>query len=188
MSETTIAAPTTAYLARTIVRWMVSFVGFPLGGLAAMSLVGAVDSTAHAITGGLVTGGILGVAQAWGMRAELRQTLTWLATTAVGLAVGLATGATVVDFGTGIGDLAVQGAISGVAVGAAQAAALLPRLGTIAYAWPVLLAAAWASGWAITTAVGVQVGNQFTVFGAAGAVTVTLLTAVLPVLLTTRHT
>ena len=52
---------------------------------------------------------------------------------------------------------------------------------------PVYLAAAWAAGWAISTSVGVQVEDQFTVFGAAGAVTVTLLTAALPVLITTRH-
>ena len=38
----------------------------------------------------------------------------------------------------------------------------------------------------LSTSVGVQVEDQFTVFGAAGAVTVTLLTAVLPVLITTR--
>lgn len=186
-STTTITAPTTRQTTRTVARWMVSFVGFPLGGLAAMILVGAVDSTVQAIAGGLVTGAVLGAAQAWGMRADRRQTLTWTVLTAVGLSVGLAVGATVVDFGTTLGDLVVQGAVSGLAVGAAQAFALLPRVGTIALAWPVYLAAAWAAGWAISTSVGVQVEDQFTVFGAAGAVTVTLLTAVLPVLITTRH-
>jgi hypothetical protein len=186
-STTTITASTTRQTTRTVARWMVSFVGFPLGGLAAMILVGAVDSTVQAIAGGLVTGAVLGAAQAWGMRADRRQALTWTVLTAVGLSVGLAVGATVVDFGTTLGDLAVQGAVSGLAVGAAQAFALLPRVGTIALSWPAYLAAAWAAGWAISTSVGVQVEDQFTVFGAAGAVTVTLLTAVLPVLITTRH-
>ena len=40
-----VEAPTTG---RTIARWAVSFVGFPLGGLAAMTLVGPVDSPASA--------------------------------------------------------------------------------------------------------------------------------------------
>jgi hypothetical protein len=186
-TTTTITAPTKRPTTRTVARWMVSFAGFPLGGLAAMILVGPVNGVARAIAGGLVTGAVLGAAQAWGMQADRRQTLTWIVMTAVGLSVGLAVGSTVVDFGTTLGDLAVQGAISGLAVGAAQALALLPRVGTIALAWPVYLAAAWAAGWAISTSVGVQVEDQFTVFGAAGAVTVTLLTAVLPVLITTRH-
>ena len=47
----------------------------------------------------------------------------------------------------------------------------------------MLLSAAWALGWTITTAVGVEVGEQFTVFGSSGAVTVTALTLVLPYLL-----
>jgi hypothetical protein len=168
-------------------RWMVSFAGFPLGGYLAMLLVGPVDSTARAIAGGLVTGAVLGAIQSWGMRADLRQAMAWVVTIAVGLSVGLAVGATVVDFGTSLGDLAVQGAISGLAVGAAQAFSLFPRIGTIAFAWPVYLAAVWTAGWVITTSVGVQVEDQFTVFGAAGAVTVTLLTSVLPVLLVHRQ-
>jgi hypothetical protein len=182
----TVAAPRPT--TRTVARWMVSFVGFPLGGLSAMILVGRVDSMATALTGGLVTGAVLGAVQAWGMRADRRAGAMWLIATAVGLSVGLAIGATLVDFGTGLGDLVLQGAISGVAVGAAQSFVLFARVGSIAFMWPVYLGAAWAAGWAITTSVGVQVDDQFTVFGAAGAVTVTLLTAVLPVVLESRST
>jgi hypothetical protein len=184
---TTTTVPRTRPTTRTMARWMVSFAGFPLGGYLAMLLVGPVDSTARAIAGGLVTGAVLGAIQSWGMRADLRQAMAWVVTTAVGLSVGLAVGATVVDFGTSLGDLAVQGATSGLAVGAAQAFSLFPRIGTIAFAWPVYLAAVWTAGWVITTSVGVQVEDQFTVFGAAGAVTVTLLTSVLPVLLVHRQ-
>lgn len=188
MSQTTTTTvPSTRPTTRTMARWMVSFAGFPLGGYLAMLLVGPVDSTARAIAGGLVTGAVLGAIQSWGMRADLRQAMAWVVTIAVGLSVGLAVGATVVDFGTSLGDLAVQGAISGLAVGAAQAFSLFPRIGTIAFAWPVYLAAVWTAGWVITTSVGVQVEDQFTVFGAAGAVTVTLLTSVLPVLLVHRQ-
>ncbi|MCW2737526.1 hypothetical protein [Nocardioides sp.] len=170
-------------LTRTVARWMVSFLGFPLGGLAAMVVSGPVDSPAAAILGGLLTGSVLGAAQAVAMRADL---LTWVTATAAGLAVGLAVGSSVVDHRTGLGDLVVQGAISGLGVGAAQSLVLVRRIGPVALLWPAYLAAAWAIGWAVTTAAGVQVEEQFTVFGAAGAVTVTLLTAVLPVLLHTR--
>lgn len=188
MSQLSTAPPSTARpsRARTVARWMVSFVGFPLGGLTAMVLHGPVDTTLAAITGGLLTGTVLGTAQALAMRFDRRDLLTWVLTTAAGLATGLAVGASVVDFRTGLGDLVLQGAISGLAVGVAQSLALVRRTGPIAFLWPAYLAAAWSIGWAVTTAVGVQVEEQFTVFGAAGAVTVTLLTAVLPVLLHTR--
>ncbi|MGD9961008.1 hypothetical protein [Nocardioides sp.] len=169
---------------RTIARWMVSFVGFPLGGLSAMILVGPVDTTPGAIAGGLLTGTVLGSFQAWAMRSD--RFVGWVVATAIGLAVGLGIGATLVDFNTGLGDLVTQGAITGLTVGIAQSLVLLRRTGALAFAWPVHLAAVWALGWAITTSVGVQVEDQFTVFGAAGAVTATLLTAVLPVLLSTR--
>jgi hypothetical protein len=167
---------------------MISFAGFPLGGLAAWLLTGPVDSTLSAIAGGLVTGIVLGAVQAWAMRADRRLFVTWVVATAVGLSAGLAFGASLVGFSTDFRDLVVQGAISGLAVGLAQAITLLPRIGLIVAIWPVYLAGAWAAGWAISTSIGIQVGERFTVFGAAGAITVALLTAVLPVLLNNRRT
>lgn len=188
MSQLSTAAPRTAPAStlRTVARWMVSFVGFPLGGLTAMLLSGPVDSLAVAILGGLLTGTVLGAAQALALRFDQRNLVTWVLATAAGLATGLTVGASVVDFRTGLGDLVLQGAISGFAVGAAQSVLLVRRTGPLAFLWPAYLAAAWSIGWAVTTSVGVQVEDQFTVLGAAGAVTVTLLTAVLPVLLHTR--
>ena len=52
---------------RAVARWMVTFVGFPLGGFTADLLVGPVDSPVRAVLGGLVTGAILGAVQAWGL-------------------------------------------------------------------------------------------------------------------------
>ena len=43
--------------------------GFPLGGGTAWLLTGPVDSPASALAGGLITGLVLGVVQAWAMRA-----------------------------------------------------------------------------------------------------------------------
>jgi hypothetical protein len=162
---------------------MLSFAGFPLGGGAAWLLTGPVDAPISAIAGGLVTGLILGVVQAWAMRADRRLTAEWTVATAIGLAVGLTSGAALVGYATGLGDLAVQGAVSGAAVGLAQAMVLRSRLGLISLAWPVYLAAAWAAGWIVSTSIGIKVAEQFTVFGASGALTVALLTSVLPLLL-----
>lgn len=177
---------TTVPLGRTLVRWIVAFAGFPLGGLAAVTLVGPVDSVGAALLGGLLTGLVLGAVQAWALRLRWRAGGWWAVATAAGLALGLTVGASVVGFGTGLADLVLQGALCGAAVGVAQAVLLRHRVGRLALVWPALLAAAWAVGWAVTTVIGVAVDQQFTVFGSAGAVTVTALTAVLPVVLRAR--
>jgi hypothetical protein len=162
---------------------MVSFTGFPLGGLAALLLTGPVDDLGAALTGGLVTGAVLGTVQTWALGVLRPRAVAWVPATAVGLATGLALGASVVHYRTGPADLVVQGAVSGLAVGIAQAAVLLPRAGAVALAWPVAQSAIWATGWAVTTAVGVRVDEQFTVFGSAGAVVATALGAALPLTL-----
>jgi hypothetical protein len=161
---------------------MITFAGFPLGGLAAMAFPGPIDSIGAALIGGLVTGAILGAVQAWGLGRRRPAPDLWIVATAVGLMIGLGVGAGAVDFRTSLGALAVQGATCGFAVGLAQALVLRPRLGRLAWAWPPALAAIWALGWTITTSIGVEVDEQFTVFGSAGALVVTALTAVLPIL------
>ncbi|WP_432833127.1 hypothetical protein [Dactylosporangium sp. CA-092794] len=170
----------TATVLRGTARWMVTFAGFPLGGLAATLLVGPVDTLPAALLGGLITGLILGAVQLAGIGGNRPPAVPWLAATAIGLMVGLGIGAAAVGYATGLGALLVQGAVCGLAVGAAQAAVLRARLRRLALAWPPALAACWAAGWAVTAAIGVRVDEQFTVFGSSGALVVTALTAVLP--------
>ncbi len=190
MSHATTSTPVAAKTStpRTVVRWMISFVGFPLGGLLAMILTGPVDSIASALAGGLVTGVVLGVVQAWALRLDRRRIMAWALATALGLAVGLTVGASIVDFGTTMSDLALQGAVTGAVVGLAQAVVLRSRAGDVALAWPMYLAATYALGWVMTTAGGIAVEDQFTTFGSFGALAAALLTSVLPVFLATRTT
>ena len=69
-----------------------------------------------------------------------------------------------------------MGLVSGAALGAAQGLVLAlqgdTRLGA---AWGAAMPALFALSWVATTAIGVSVENQFTVFGAAGAVLFMLL-------------
>lgn len=164
-------------------RWVGSFIGFPLGGLAASVIVGPVNSGLTAVAGGLLTGAVLGAAQAVGLGLAGTSALRWIAATSVGLGTGLGIGATAVGFATSLQALLVQGAISGLLVGVAQAILLRKNLGSLALSWPPAVAAFWAFGWFITTSVGVRVDQQWTVFGAAGAITVTVLTAILPTII-----
>jgi len=178
MSTTRSAAPL-----RTAGRWMVSFLGFPLGGVTALLIVGGVHNLADALIGGLITGAILGAVQSWSLGRSGPPATQWIAATAVGVMVGFGIGSAVVDYRTDLGSLILQGAITGLVVGGAQALVLWRRLGRRALAWPLVLAASWALGWLITTVAGIAVDQQFIVFGSSGAVVVTALTVVLPLAL-----
>jgi hypothetical protein len=168
---------------RSALRWLPTFLGFPIGGLVAEAVVGPIDEAGAAVLGGAITGVVLGTVQAWGMGSNGPPARWWVAATTAGMTAGLTLASAIVDYGTDLGDLVVQGAVCGLAVGGAQALTLRGRL---AYLWAPALSALWALGWAITTSIGVDVETQYAVFGSSGAVVVTAATAALPVLLARR--
>jgi hypothetical protein len=76
----------------------------------------------------------------------------------------------------GLGDLAAMGAVSGLVLGAAQGLALAAQARMrLAVAWATAMPVLFALGWSATTAGGISVEDQFTVFGASGAAVFTLL-------------
>ena len=176
-------SPTAVPSGRAATRWMATFLGIPVAGYAGWLVSGHVDSLGAALLGALITGVVLGAVQAWGLGRNRPPVAAWIAATTLGLMVGLGIGAAMVDYETSLSALVVQGAISGLAVGLAQAVVLLPRFGVVALAWAPALAAIWATGWATTTASGIDVDQQFVIFGASGALVVTALTLVLPLAL-----
>lgn len=179
---TATTAPTASWQ-RSVLRWMPTFLGFPVGGLAAKLIVGPIDSLGAAFAGGAISGAALGIAQWLGVRRSRLAPEPWVAATAAGMAIGLTAGASTVDFGTSTGALATQGAICGAIVGTAQATILFRRFGRIAASWPVTLAGLWALGWTITAAAGIDVEAQYTVFGSSGAIVVTAATSLLAIAL-----
>ncbi|HYO35911.1 MAG TPA: hypothetical protein VER97_07545 [Geodermatophilus sp.] len=158
-------------------RWAATALAFPVGGLLSR-LPGPVDSPAAALLAGAVAGGVLGLAH--GLALGRRTALVALSS-AAGLAAGLAVGGALVGWDTTPGALAVQGLVSGAAVGTAQYPALIGPLGARAALWPLVTAAAWSLGWLTTAAAGVDVERQYAVFGATGAVVATALTGLLAV-------
>jgi Na+-translocating ferredoxin:NAD+ oxidoreductase RnfE subunit len=174
---TSVATPTTRRALRAWLLWTVGFVAFPLSGIAGMLVVGRVDGPAAAALGGLATGAVLGAGQALASSRRL-PAVRWIVATAVGTGVGLLLGAHAVDYGTSLGRLAVMGAVTGAVLGVAQAMAL-PARSRHRWLWAVAMPVLWALGWAVTTVAGVAVDEQFTVFGATGALTVTALLGLL---------
>jgi hypothetical protein len=157
--------------------WTVGFLSFPIAGVVGLVFVDRVDTPIAALAGGAATGAVIGVGQWLVSRRRLRP-IRWVAATALGMALGLLLGATVVGFGTSLLDLAVMGALTGAVLGASQALALparVPRRWWWAAAMPVL----WCLGWVVSTSIGIAVEEQFSIFGASGAVTFSALSGLL---------
>jgi hypothetical protein len=157
-------------------RWVAVAVAVPVAGLIGWKVGGRVDGVAAALAGGALTGAGLGAVQWWAAKGALGRAAAWIGSSAVGYAAGLAAGAALVGYGTDFGDLAAMGAVSGLVLGAAQGLALAAQgRKRLAVAWATAMPVLLALGWSATTAGGISVENQFTVFGAYGAVVFTLL-------------
>jgi hypothetical protein len=157
--------------------WTAGFLAFPLAGLAGTAVVGRVDSPLSALTGGAVAGLVIGAGQALLSRRRL-DPRRWIPATTVGMGIGLLLGAAAVGYRTSLADLALMGAITGVLLGAAQAAAL-PSRAHHRWAWAAAIPVLWALGWTTTTLGGIHVEEQFTVFGAYGAITFSALSGLI---------
>jgi hypothetical protein len=156
-------------------KWMLTFLGFPLGGGLAYVLVRSIEGVAEAALGGAAAGIVIGAGQ-W---LVLRQTITlsgwWIPATGVGLATGLAASVALVGTGTAVRDLAARGALTGVLLGTMQWF-VLRQTTAMAGWWVAVVAVGWVVGWMVTRGAGVDVSKGWTVFGASGALVFTALT------------
>lgn len=159
---------------RSCARWVGSFIGFPLAGLAAKAVTGPIDSTTAALLGGAAAGAALGAVQALALRTDTRTRVRWVAATAAGMATGLAVGATAVDFAFDAASLVTMGTVTGAAIGVAQAAVLSASSGRRSV-WAIASSAVWALGWLITSQVIVETDARWANFGASGALVATMI-------------
>lgn len=161
---------------RTWMIWVAGFVAFPIAGLAGTAVAGRADDVLAALLGGTVTGVVLGTGQALASRRRL-DWRTWVPATAGGMGIGLMLGATSVDYGTRLADLALMGALTGAVLGVAQTLAL-PSGTQRRWVWAAAMPMLWALGWTVTTLIGYEVETQVMVFGASGALVFTALSGV----------
>jgi hypothetical protein len=149
--------------------WMLAFLGFPLGGLLALMVVGPVEGAVSGALGGALAGAGIGAAQWLVLRRYLRVGPEWILATALGVAIGDGVGALLTGAGTGIRALLITGLATGVAVGLLQWGLFLRGRLLVASLWPPVVAIAWPLGWTVTWAAGVDVERGYYVFGSTGA-------------------
>jgi hypothetical protein len=157
--------------------WTAGFLAFPIAGVLATALTGRINDAGSALIGGMVAGAVIGTGQ-WLVARRLLDPRTWIPATAVAMSIGLAIGAWAVGYGTSLGELALMGFITGIPLGAAQAYLLRDRVAN-AWVWAAAMPLLWALGWTVTTVGGIDVDQQFAVFGAYGAITFMALSGVL---------
>ncbi len=171
------SSTSTSPFLRTWLLWTAGALAFPLAGLAGTAVAGRVDSPMAALIGGAVAGLVIGAAQAMLSRGRL-DIRRWAPATSIGMGLGLLLGAVTVGYGTSLADLVLMGALTGLVLGVAQTLAL-PRPTRLRWVWAAALPVLWALGWTATTLGGISVDEQFTVFGAYGAVTFSALSGLL---------
>lgn len=154
---------------RTWLIWTAGFLAFPIAGLAGTAVAGRVDSPLSALTGGAVAGLVIGADQALLSRGRL-DPRRWIPATTVGMGLGLLVGAAAVGYRTSLAALVVVGALTGLLLGAAQAVVLPATVGR-RWIWGAAMPVLWALGWTATTLGGIDVAQQFAIFGAYGALT-----------------
>jgi hypothetical protein len=161
-------------------RWVTVWPAFPVAGLIGWTLGGRVDAVDAALVGGALTAAGLGAVQWWAAKGALGRPAAWIGAGTVGYAVGLAAGAALVGYDTDLGALALMGLVSGAGLGAAQGLALARQgRGVLALPWAVAMPVLFALGWSVASVTGIGVDDQFTVFGAGGALLFMLLSGLL---------
>jgi hypothetical protein len=157
--------------------WLLTFLGMPIGGGLARLIVGPADSPMRGLLAGAIAGAIIGLAQWLVLRQARPVSPIWIAATAAGLAIGFALSLALVGNGMSATDVALRGLIAGLAIAALQWLVLRGVLPN-AWIWAVAVAIGWPLAWTITRAVGVDLSQNWAVFGASGAIVFAVITAI----------
>jgi hypothetical protein len=162
-----------------LLRWIVAIIGFPIGGYIGHMIGGPAATVPAALISGLIAGAIIGAGQALALRLFSPQALAlWAGATAVGLGVALAAVTAVIGLIETQTEAIILGTISGLALGAGQAALLMRERVANAWMWFVASGVAWAVGWAVTSGVGVALAAGWPVYGISGALASQIITGV----------
>lgn len=157
------------------VRWIPTFLAFPLAGVLAMLIVGPNRNPLTALAVGAIVGGIVGGAQ-W---LALGRLVDWRWAVGTLVAVAVASPISMFAVGSPVTTLAavLTGLFTGIAAGAAQAP-VLRRGWRVGLIWTATVGISWSAAWAITSVVIIDLDRGHAVFGSSGALVATIVTGV----------
>lgn len=149
-------------------KWLLTMIGFPIGGGIASALVGSVTGPGRGAVAGIIAGAVVGAAQWLVLRQALPISALWIPATAVGLSAGLALGVAVLGTKTVGLALLLRAAVTGIVLGVFQWVLLRQHLALAGW-WVPAIAIGWTAGWTLTRTVGVDLSRDWAVFGISGA-------------------
>ena len=159
-----------------LVRWVPTFLAFPLGGLLVVLALGPIRDPLAAAVSGAMVGATLGLAQWWALR-PLGISFDWAWATAVALMLASPIAWALVSYSTSISALTIWGLVSGAIVGLAQAFSQRLAWAKIVV-WLGLVSVSWAVAWFISANVIVDAEASYAIFGSTGALIATVLLAI----------
>jgi uncharacterized membrane protein YjfL (UPF0719 family) len=162
--------------------WLLTFLGFPIGGTLAFLVVGPALNPLTALFSGSIAGSVIGLGQ-WLVLRNLKIGPVWIAVTGPGLGLGLAASMALIGTDNAANPLAMRGIITGLVMGVMQWLVLRQSLPS-SMGWPPIMSAAWAIGWTVTRLVGVDLSAGWANFGASGALVFSALTGGMLMVLT----
>lgn len=155
-----------------LLRWIPTFLAFPIGGLLAKLIFGPANSVLKSIGGGLVVGLVIGLIQFLSLK-KYGISSVWIIATALAVMVASLANSLVFNFKFDSMSLVGGGLIAGLLVGIAQAISQSRDL-IFVLIWAISTAGAWAIAWFITSKVIIDPESQYHVFGSSGALVATL--------------
>lgn len=178
--STTLGVPALTGSGRSLLlRWIVAIIGFPIGGYTGHLIGGPAATVPAALISGVIAGAIIGAGQALALGLLRPQALAlWAGATAIGLGVALACVTAVIGQIETQTEAIVLGAISGLTLGAGQAALLMRERVANAWLWVVASGVAWAIGWTVTSGIGVALASGWPVYGLSGALVSQIITGI----------
>lgn len=156
-----------------LLRWLPTFLAFPLGGLIAALALGPIRDPLSAAVSGAVVGCSLGIAQWWALK-PLRVSFDWAWSTAVALMIASPLAWAAVSYSTSIEALSLWGLIAGALVGFGQALSQRLKLKQLLI-WTLLVSPTWGFAWLISANVIVDADANYAIFGSTGAITATII-------------
>ena len=163
-------------LSQILVRWMPTFLAFPLAGLLASLAMGPIKDLLSAAVAGAMVGAVLGLAQWWALK-PLAISFDWAWSTAVATMVASPLAWALTSYSTSVETMTTWGLIAGAVVGLGQIAT--QKLGLAkSLAWTALVAASWSLAWFVSASVIVDIDSNYAIFGSTGALAATALLAI----------
>ncbi len=159
-------------------RWMLAFLGFPIGGGITYLIIGGVDSPLKGVVGGAIAGAFIGGAQWLALRSNRDVGTPWIAVTSAGLATGVGLSTALLGTDTDVNGIVGRAALTGVIWGASQAYQL-HRKGGASIIWALAVALAYTIAWPVThLVIKDNVSMGYVVFGSSGAILFQLITLI----------